>query len=68
MPSSTNLNLAITLSFQDALLLKEALDDYSFDLKYRQAQDDRHDDNMKKHFIEKGRKMKELHNRLFNHP
>ena len=68
MPNSTNLNLAITLSFKDALLLKEALDDYSFELKYRQAQDDRHDDNMKQHFIEKSRKMKDLHNRLFNAP
>ena len=68
MPSSTSLNLAITLSFQDALLLKEALDDYGFDLKYRQAQDDRYDENMKQHFIDKSQKMKQLHNRLFNHP
>ena len=68
MPSSTSLNLAITLSFQDALLLKEALDDHSFHLKYDKAQDDRFDENMQKHFMEKGRKLKDLHNRLFNHP
>jgi len=68
MPSSTSLNLAITLSFQDALLVKEALDDWSWELKYRKAQDPDHDDNMQKHFMEKGRKLKDLHNRLFNAP
>ena len=68
MPSSTSLNLAITLSFQDALLVKEALEDYAFHLKYDRAQDDRHDEHIKQHFIDKSQKMKQLHNRLFNHP